>query len=149
MRILTAHLLFGPPGSGKSTLAEQLGVVVVSRDKERAQMRRGDPAVTEHVIWAKVLRDVCAQLAQGNDVALDATLSNPKRRLGAALVCKAFGADIWLYKPNVSLEECQRRNALRDGLARLNDEEVERLYNDCAKAVIVAGVDGIDCVISF
>lgn len=146
---MIARLLFGPPGSGKSTFAATLPGVTISRDAVRAEMVELYPLVSHDDVWAETLRQVRHHLLGGRNIILDSTLSNPVRRRQAAQTCSMMGAQVWLYRPSTSLEECIRRNNLRTGTARVPGDHLTRIYHECEAAVILPNLNYIDKVIPF
>ena len=127
-------LTVGLPASGKSTWAKeqvarsQGNIKRVNRDDLRAMI---DPNWTKHkerfiiVVRNSIIADA---LSFGHDVIVDDTNLQPAAR---ANIEENFPCNTIEYKVfDVPFDECMRRNALREGTARVPDEAMFRMKRD-------------------
>ena len=138
----TIMVLKGLPGCGKSTFAKEL----LKKEKERWKRFNRDDLrgmVDDHV-WSKEnelfiveIQESLVKIAlrSGYDVVLDNTHLVPQTIKKIHKVAEAFG-DVKVIEKgfNVSVNECLRRNALREGVARVPD----KVIHDMARA---SGID--------
>lgn len=138
----------GPPGSGKSTFGKQLkqnGYVIVSRDKVRIDLKKRRPNASEDDVWDWVLYYAGDACSRRQPVAIDATFSNPARRISASRHLREYGATkVTALVMRTSVEQCLLGNSLRAESARIPDTEVVRVYKQFWSQPPQGGVDGID-----
>lgn len=130
----------GAPGSGKSTEARRLvedypnkKFVIVNKDSLRNMSGATYSKSLEKVVHNAQREFIVKALDEGYSVIVDNTNFNP-RAINTIIASIDFhiGKDnvsMFRYKMETSLEECLRRNALREGNARVPDHVVEAFYN--------------------
>lgn len=108
-------LLVGLPGSGKSTYLEKLGAVGLSSDAIRRWLSDDETDQSIHDRVFQTLRYVLRQrLSIGRPVTyIDATNLTPQERAPYIGIARSYGCDLEAVFFDVSLEECQARNARR------------------------------------
>ena len=114
----TLYMLRGLPGSGKTTQARgmvKLGVKRVNRDELRDMVDSGVfNAANERLIRLFATRLVREALVQGYDVVIDNTNLRPNDELEWRTLAFNLGAFFVIVEMETSLEECIRRDALRE-----------------------------------
>lgn len=117
-------VLVGLPASGKSTWAKENGgkASIVSTDEIRAELTgdAGDQSRNADV-WEIAFSRAEALLRAGKNVIFDATNCGRANRRLLLKGLKSQARDVIAVYFNTSLDECKRRNALRD---RVVPEEV-------------------------
>lgn len=123
----------GLPGSGKSNWsAQQQDVAIVSKDDIRRQLREDQgwewsQEGEKMVIW---IRDARIQLALSQGKTVISSDTNFGKHIGdlKRLAVEA-GAEFEIRRFDVRLDECLRRNAQREGDARIPDQAIIDMYN--------------------
>ena len=114
----TLFMLKGLPGSGKTTYAKQMvsiGVKRVNRDELRDMVDNGVyNAANERLIRLFATTLVLKSLKQGNDTVIDNTNLKPTDELEWRTLAFQVGAKFVIVAMDTTLEECIRRDALRD-----------------------------------
>src|SRR4051812_8498411 len=114
-------MLSAPSASGKSTLARQMmekdpNMVRINRDDIRKMsITKWTPSRESWIISAEISL-VGVALDSKKNVVIDDTNLLPKDEDRWKEVAKRFGAIFSKVKLDVSLEECVKRDALRDGM---------------------------------
>lgn len=130
----TLYILCGIPASGKSTWAHEFlasdtkDTRYVSRDEIRFSMLEEDDDYFAHEkkVFEKFADTIAQTLVDGFDVIADATHVNEYSR---TKLTNAIDAYITEYKIiyvvfHTGVEECVRRNSLREGRAHVSEESI-------------------------
>lgn len=128
-------IMCGLPASGKSTFAQQFiknsDTRYVSRDEIRFSMIKEDEKYFSHEkeVFKKFASTIAKTLAGGFDVIADATHLN---RISRDKLIRAIDQYITEYTITyivleTSLETCMKRNALREGRARVPDSVMKSM----------------------
>lgn len=138
MRVL---LLFrGAPGCGKSTFIKEHGLqaYALSADDIRLQCQSpqqniyGEPEISgnnEKTVWSMLFKLLEVRMQRGEFVVIDATNSksvemNRYKQMAESYRYRIFCIDL----TTLPIEECKRRNALREPLKRVPEEAIEKMY---------------------
>lgn len=110
--------LRGLPASGKTTYAKELankGWVRVNKDDMRAMLNNGKFS-KDNESYILSLRDeiIISSLVQGKNVVVDDTNLDPKHLIAFESIAGEFLADFEIRFFDTDLQECIRRNALRE-----------------------------------
>lgn len=110
--------LRGLPGSGKTTYAKELankGWVRVNKDDLRAMLNNSKFS-KDNESYILALRDeiIISSLVQGKNVVVDDTNLDPKHLIAFDSIASEFLSDFEIRFFDVDLQECIRRNALRE-----------------------------------
>lgn len=116
----TAILGIGLPGSGKTTYLKSIAdkrpnSVYISADDIREQIT-GDPLdqSMNKVVWELLYGAIELALAKGKDVIVDATNYRQYDRRRLVAHCAKFTPKIIGVVMNAHIDECKRRNAMRE-----------------------------------
>lgn len=128
----------GLPASGKSTWSKEYvknnsNVVRVNRDeiREMLSLKGWNPTFENKVVVGGEKKFVREALSNGLDVIIDDTNLNPAVRGMWEKIGKELGAEVIVKEFNVDLEECIKRDALRD--RTVGKEVIMRMYNNYVK----------------
>ena len=110
--------LRGLPGSGKTTYAKELankGWVRVNKDDMRAMLNNSKFS-KDNESYILSLRDeiIISSLVQGKNVVVDDTNLDPKHLIAFESIAGEFLADFEIRFFDVDVQECIRRNKLRE-----------------------------------
>ena len=133
-------MFVGIPASGKSTMAReyaQKGYTVLSSDERRlivqGEIDEGKFVLPDNTnltafVFELLKKEAIALLKEGKSVVLDATNLGRRRRINLLHKIRRTGCKktcvLFIVKP----EECYRRNALREGYARVPDEAMYKMF---------------------
>jgi predicted kinase len=133
----TVYVLIGAPACGKTQWAlrnaRPLGASILSVDIVRDEVRRsgGDPFDGDR-IFGELEQRLCAQLATGTSVVVDATHWQRAYRAYAVRAARATGAQAIAVWFDVPLDVCLARNATRmgssPGLRREEPDTIRRIH---------------------
>lgn len=130
------YLMVGLPGSGKSTFAKKVmqeGDIYVSRDEVRYSLIGEKDAYfsKERLVFNTFLKKAQEAIDTGANVWIDATHINPASR------AKILGKlrfknvqDVVAVIIDTPLEECIRRNNLREGRARVPEKAIRDMASN-------------------
>ena len=131
----TVTILRGLPASGKTTFAldlvETQGYKRVNRDELRAMIDNGHYS-PENELLIKAARNVIVRinLEIGNDVVVDDTNLYFDTVKDIYDIAISLGADVRVVDIDTPLEECIRRDAMRE---KPVGEEAIRMLKECAE----------------
>ena len=121
-------MLVGLPASGKSSyakrLAEETGAKVFSSDELRETTGERDNAK----VFSTLREGIRRELLEGNDCVLDATNVGRKKRTAFLNELRVEGVERTCVLFVVPVEECKRRNALRENRHGVTDEVIDRMF---------------------
>ena len=131
------YILIGAPGCGKSTWAKEkkaLGWSVVSRDEIRYAYLKNDEAYFSHEkeVFDTFVSTLAASVLSNKNTVADATNLNESSRtkllkaLAARLSPSTYNI-IFIYF-DTSYTTCFRRNASRQGRARIPEKELSSMF---------------------
>lgn len=116
------HILSGPPGSGKTTYGKQLA------SQHNTTLHSWDDIPGANTTPAKIpevraqwLANIKQDLESGKDVVIDGTNLYVKERVRLFNELKDFQGPKILYVFTTPLDLCLKRNAQREGRARIPD----------------------------
>lgn len=109
------YMLVGLPASGKSTIAKHYTTNVVSSDAVRAQLY-GDEAIQGKAcdVFSVVYHEIANYLAQGKDVALDATNLTKRDRAEGIRLAHQYHQQVTAVVCPTPIDVCLTRNAQRN-----------------------------------
>ena len=127
----------GLPGSGKSTWARQFvsenpEYVIVNNDTIRNEIyvrlnnRNWSKAIESEVGNVRT-EQIAAAYNSGQNVILDNTHMNPYALQAAIKQCEDLGFEVEVKEFDVPVEECIRRDSLREGHARVGEEVIRKM----------------------
>lgn len=121
----------GLPGAGKSTwAAAQIGAIIVNKDQIRRRLEQ------EGWIWSpesekQVLeirdRHIIDGLGAGKDVISDDTNLAKKHLRRLFEIGQNCGAEVSIKRFDTPIEECIRRDSLREGKARVGEQAIRSI----------------------
>ncbi len=133
-------MFVGPPASGKTTEAQryrEIGYEIYSSDEVRAdieaKVKRGETTIPcnanlNAVVFETIKRSVMCSLKEGRSVVFDATNLGRKRRMNFKKSLGRINCKKTCVLFITSVDECNRRNALRLGNARVPDEAMYKMF---------------------
>lgn len=133
----TAILGIGLPGSGKTTYLKSIAMkrpnsVYISADEIREQITGNPLDQTENsLVWELLYDAVALALSQGKDVIVDSTNYRQSDRRKLVSHCAKFTPKIIGIVMNAHIDECKRRNALRQNA--VPEYVIDRMFNEFLK----------------
>ena len=128
-------LMCGIAGSGKSTFAkmhmDKVLDIYVSRDDIRFSLltEEDEYFAVEDEVWTQYVAAINAGLRNGRTVWADATHLNKKARLKLLHAIYPTPEHIEVIYIKVPLQTALKQNAQREGLRRVPDEVIHRMWN--------------------
>ncbi len=136
-------ILIGIPGSGKTTYAKQhlltnADICYVSSDDIREELF-GDASVQKDPkrVFGIAYERTTAALDAGKDVVFDSTATTVTARRQLLNACAAHANSVRYIVLNTPLNECLRRNRLRD--RQVPEEVIRRQYRNMSRPNARAG----------
>lgn len=133
------YIMCGPSGVGKTTWAhnfmnENFDMRYVSRDEVRYSMIKDDEEYFSHEkeVFKKFVAIITEALIDGFDVIADATHLNEfsRRKLTQAIDMRFTDYEIIYVVVSLGYDECAKRNASREGRARVPETALKNMYRD-------------------
>lgn len=133
------YIMCGPSGVGKTTWAhnfinENLDMRYVSRDEVRYSMIKDDEEYFSHEkeVFKEFVAIITEALIDGFDVIADATHLNEfsRRKLTQAIDMRFTDYEIIYVVVSLGYDECAKRNASREGRARVPETALKNMYRD-------------------
>ena len=140
---MKAHITIGLPASGKTTWAKEFcdtnSITRVNNDEIRnplylQQGHRNWSRKLESIVRSTRERMISDLAIAGADVVIDNTHLNPKTMTETISFCEGLGYVVELVDfRHVSLEECLRRDALREGHTQVGEKVILDMFNKFLK----------------
>lgn len=140
---MKAHITIGLPASGKTTWAKEFcdtnSITRVNNDEIRnllylQQGHRNWSRKLESTVRSTRERMISDLAIAGADVVIDNTHLNPKTMTETISFCEGLGYSVELVDfRHVSLEECLRRDALREGHTQVGEKVILDMFNKFLK----------------
>lgn len=140
---MKAHITIGLPASGKTTWAKEFcdtnSITRVNNDEIRnplylQQGHRNWSRKLESTVRCRRERMISDLAIAGADVVIDNTHLNPKTMNETISFCEGLGYVVELVDfRHVSLEECLRRDALREGHTQVGEKVILDMFNKFLK----------------
>lgn len=135
-------LLFrGAPGCGKTTFAwntANLGMYVLSPDAIRRMVQSPQQTSNglvqtgfqrEKLVWEILFNELEARMQGGEFTIIDATNSKAEEMNKYKVLADKYRYRIYLLDlTSLPIEECKRRNAMREPLLRVPEEAIDKMY---------------------
>ena len=131
---LTIYLISGIPASGKSTYARELaattGALYISRDEIRFSMLKDgeDYFAHEDEVMDSFIEQIQESINSRHNCIADATHLNYSSRVKVLNRLDLKNAKVILVIMDTPLAVCMARNAKRDGLARVPDSVIKKMW---------------------
>ena len=129
-------MMVGIPGSGKSTYCKEViknvgKIVWVSRDEVRFSLLKDTDQYfsKEKEVYKEFINRIKKAAAEGNDVLIDATHLNHASRMKTVNALGLKPEDFIILWVNVPFEVCFERNAKREGITRVPDQQMYAMKN--------------------
>lgn len=148
---MKAYITIGLPASGKSTWSKdfceknsttQNIIIRVNND----DIRNAIYAEKGHRNWSPKLESLVRMTSEmmiteramaGHDVVIDNTHLNPKTLNETISLCERLGYVVETVDfRHISLDECIRRDSLREGHNRVGEKVIRNMYNDYMKTPV-------------
>lgn len=129
------YILCGISSSGKSTWAKGflMDAIYISRDEIRFLMLKHGENYFEHEteVYKEFIREITLALENGYDVIADATHINRGSRSKLTRAIDQFYTNYQIVYVvfETPLEECQRRNQEKTGLAKVPPVAIQTMYD--------------------
>lgn len=135
-------ILRGSPASGKSTWVKEMGLknytlsaddirllvespILVADKKHRVISQKND-----HYVWTLLFELLEKRMSRGEFVIIDATHSKSSDFSRYNKLCERYRyRKYYVDFSDVPIEECKRRNALREDYKRVPDSVIEKMYS--------------------
>lgn len=140
---MKAYITIGLPASGKTTWAKEFcdtnSITRVNNDEIRnplylQQGHRNWSRKLESTVRSTRERMISDLAIAGTDVVIDNTHLNPKTMTETISFCEGLGYVVELVDfRHVSLEECLRRDALREGHTQVGEKVILDMFNKFLK----------------
>lgn len=143
-----AYITIGLPASGKSTWAkefceknstEQNVIIRINNDDIRNSIyeslnhRNWSPMIEEEVRKSREIL-ISSRAECGSDIVIDNTHLNPKTLNSTKKFCEKHGYVVEIVDfRHIPLEECIRRNSLREGNSKVDENVIRDMYNKFMK----------------
>ena len=133
------YIMCGPSGAGKTTWAASIAsnnenIHHISRDAIRYSMLGDNDDYFSHEkeVFRKFVSTIVDSLVEGYDVIADATHLNEfsRRKLTQAIDMQFKDYEIIYVVVSLGYDECVKRNALREGRARVPETALKHMYRD-------------------
>jgi len=134
-------MMVGIPGSGKSTYCKEVvwfinnqadkKIAWISRDEVRFSLLKDTDQYfsKEKEVYKEFINRIKKAAAEGNDVLIDATHLNHASRMKTVNALGLKPEDFTILWVNVPFEVCFERNAKREGITRVPDQQMYAMKN--------------------
>lgn len=138
--------LCGPPGSGKTTLSQQLASEYNAKLYHYDEFKKGSKPQNTKETHQRLYNQIKQDILQGNNVILDDLHTRLEWREPLLSTLKDIPCKKILIVMTTPLEECVRRNAERQGQARLSDFVIYHLNSRYQPPSLEEGWDDIQYI---
>lgn len=135
-------ILRGSPASGKSTWINEMGLKNYTLSADELRLLTESPILVpdkkhrvisqknDHYVWTLLFELLEKRMSRGEFVLIDATHSKSSDFSRYNKLCERYRyRKYYVDFSDVSIEECKRRNALREDYKRVPEEVIDKMYS--------------------